>query len=206
MDYRFGVARHLHVTVYHLLILCAVTSSLRAQATTTGAVSGSISFSDPDPTCRFDVGHADLMFGTIEKPINGTLNVTIDADNGGITTVPSGHSVKGHTVGSFSVSGSHVNGYSIRRSPAAFPSKLVSEQRSSDTIDISIVPRKSHDGGATWSSPISRAQGDFDSGSGSGTFSSFERHYQIGGTIRGISLSTPHATYSTSITLRLSCS
>jgi len=202
--------RCLSFSVYAFMILCITISSSQAQTTASGSVTGNISFRNPSPSCTIRSG-ADLSFGTLEKPITGTLSVTVDADDGRITTNPTGHSVQGHTVGSFSVSGAHVNSYTITHSPGPLPAILVSETKSSDTISLSTVARVSYDGGTTWTSPSTRCFGSpclerLDTGSGGGVFSSFSQDYQIGGTITGIQLSTPEATYSTSITFSISCS
>ncbi len=195
--------------VYLLLILAP--SDLHAQATDTGVVTGSIEFRNPSPSCGI-YGVADLNFGTLEKPITGALSVTVDASDGTITTIPAGHSVSGHTVGMFRVSGSHANSYIVTQSPAPLPTTLVSKTKSSDTISLSTVTRISYDGGTTWSTPSQRcysgpcvaAQTFY--GIGGGPFSEREYDVQIGGTISGIQSSTPEATYSTSITFSLTCS
>jgi len=201
--------RCLSFSVYAFMILCITISSSQAQTTASGSVTGNISFRNPSPSCTIRSG-ADLSFGTLEKPITGTLSVTVDADDGRIITTPTGHSVQGHTIGSFSVSGSHVDSYTITHSPAPFPATLVSETKSSDTISLFTVARVSFDGGTTWSSPSRRCFAvcpeRLHQGNGGGVFSSFSQDYQIGGTISGIQLSTPEATYSTSITFSISCS
>ena len=170
------------------------------------SIDATIAFQSPSPSCSIS-GADDLSFGTLEQPVTGSVSVTVNAESGAVTTTPTGYKVTGASVGDFQLSGSHVSSYTIRMSTQGLPTALVSESRRQVTLSpISAVTRRSDDG-TTWSSTSSpRASGQFDSGTAGGHFSTFTRYFRIGGTISGIALSTPHAKYSATITLSLSCS
>lgn len=168
------------------------------------SIDATIAFQSPSPSCSIS-GADDLSFGTLEQPVTGSVSVTVNAESGAVTTTPTGYKVTGASVGDFQLSGSHVSSYSIRMSSQGLPTALVSETETSNRIPYSAVTRRSDDG-TTWSSTSNRGPGQFDVGTAGGHFSTFTRYFRIGGTISGIALSTPHAKYSATITLSLSCS
>ena len=180
-----------------ILLLWILPGVLHAQSS---SIAATIAFTDPSPSCGL-YGEDDLSFGTIRVPGSGTLSVTINAATGRVTTVPAGYSVSGASVGDFYISGSHVSSYSIRMNTQSLPTVLRSN--SGDTIPLAGATVRSTNG-TTWTSTASGG-GVFDSGSAGGLFTSITRYYQIGGTISGIRLTTPRATYSATITLSLTC-
>ena len=183
-----------------ILLLWVLPGVLFAQSST---ITATIAFDDPSPSCGI-YGEDDLSFGTIQVPGSGPLSVTINAESGLVTTVPPGHSVTGASVGDFYISGSHVSSYSIQLDTQSLPTVLTSESNSGDTIPFAGATRRSTDG-TTWTSASSTGPFVFDTGSGGGLFSNITRYYRIGGTISGISLNTSRATYSSTITLSLTC-
>ena len=185
----------------HILLLCLAPSVLSAQS---GVIVATITFSAPAPTCGI-YGADDLSFGSVRLPGSGTVSVTVNAQNGRVTTVPSTHSVTGASVGDFRVSGSHVSSYSIRMSTRAMPTALTSKTNPSNTIPYSATTATSLNGTA-WGSAPTPQNAIFYGGTAGGPFSSFTRYFRIGGTLRGIRPSTPRATYSATITLTLTCS
>ena len=185
----------------YILLLWLSPGILHAQS---GTIAATISFQDPSPSCGL-YGADDLSFGSVRVPGSGTVSVTVNAQNGRVTTVPSGHSVTGASVGDFYVDGDHVSSYSIGMNTQLMPNALTSQSNPSNTIPYAATTATSLNG-TTWSSAPTPSRGQFYSGSAGGTFSSFRRYFRIGGTISSIRLTTPRATYSATVTLRLSCS
>ena len=182
----------------YILLLCLPPGMLHAQS---GTIAATISFQDPSPSCGL-YGADDLSFGSVRVPGSGTVSVTVNAQTGSVTTVPSGHSVTGASVGDFYVSGSHVSSYVIGMNTQNMPTALTS---GSNTIPYAASTATSLNG-TTWGSAPTPSRGQFYLGSAGGTFSSFTRHFRIGGTISSIRLTTPRATYSATVTLTLTCS
>lgn len=185
-----------------ILYLWMIPGVIAAQSS---SIAATIAFSDPSPSCGI-YGEDDLSFGTnLRVPASGTVSVTVNPQNGQVTTVPSGHGVIGASLGDFYISGSHVSSYSISMDTQRFRTTLTSTANPAHTIPITWATRRSTDG-TTWVSTSYVGRGVFDSGSGGGLFSSISRYYRIGGTISGIRLTTPRATYRATLTLSLTCS
>lgn len=170
----------------------------------TGSTAASIAFTDPTTRCSFS-GPSNLSLGTFEVPRSGTLSVTVSALTGSLSTNPSGHRVSGASVGTVTLSGSNVTSYSVTQSPSSLPTRLTSTSNSAHTITFAALKARSTNG-TSWGSTSTSGPGQFDTGSGSGLFSSFTRYFRLGGTVSSIRPTTPPATYSATITLTFSCS
>lgn len=170
----------------------------------TGSTNATITFVNPATTCSFS-GPSNLSLGEFDVPGTGTLSVTVAALTAALTTSPPGHHVSGASVGRVTLSGANVNTYSVTQNPFPLPTRLTSESDSDDTIMFSALKAKSSDG-TTWTGTSSFSSQQFDRGAGGGLFSSFRVYLRLGGTVSGITLATPPATYSETITLTLSCS
>ncbi len=151
---------------------------------------------NPPPSCGIR-GTTDLLFGTVEVPVSGSINVTVPVPTG--TTAFS----TGHQAGSFSLRVSDVNDSRIT---IGWPSEIASGSRqipfSSATFDQSDDQRT-----YTPASGVStRGGGFYYRGPAPGLFDSATRYYRVGGTISNISLSTPWTTYSGEISIQVVCS
>ena len=143
-------------SLLYILLLWIPPGIIHAQS---GTIAATISFQDPSPSCGL-YGADDLSFGSVRVPGSGTVSVTVNAQNGRVTTVPSGHSVIGASVGDFYVDGDHVSSYSIGMNTQVMPNALTSQSNPSNTISYAATTATSLNG-TTWSSAPTPSRGQF---------------------------------------------
>ncbi len=175
--------------------LAAALLLLTTPPTLAQSVTASFTIEDPTPTCSFAAVAENLVFGTLSQP-PVSVSVTVSAVDGSADSSPAGYTPTGHMAGKFEVECRHANSATVT---ATNPGKLA--QGSNELPFAPAWATSSTDGGTyttrTYGGPVSLP-------GLSGAHSTGTLHFRVGGTVSGISSTTPAATYTGTITITLS--